>query len=83
VVNNDPLTPTLFDNKYYDDVLVHDGLFTSDAALLTGTTTSDLVDSFAKSRRTFFSQFGKSFVEMGKITSGKPGNIRKSCQSFN
>ncbi|WOG83357.1 hypothetical protein DCAR_0102532 [Daucus carota subsp. sativus] len=83
-VEMDPQSSESFDTHYFTAVKQNKGLFQSDAALLTNTASSKIVDSLQKAN-TFFSQFGKSMKNMGEIEVliGNAGEIRKNCRIVN
>ncbi|GJZ91281.1 ribonuclease H-like domain, reverse transcriptase, RNA-dependent DNA polymerase, partial [Tanacetum coccineum] len=79
-------TPRSFDEDYYTVVLRKRGLFQSDAALLNDKQTSAYVKLQSKSfGYTFFNDFSKSMVKMGKIgvLTGSAGEIRRTCALVN
>ncbi|PWA82528.1 heme peroxidase [Artemisia annua] len=79
-------TPRSFDEDYYTVVLRKRGLFQSDAALLNDKQTSAYVKLQSKSfGYTFFNDFSKSMVKMGKIgvLTGFAGEIRRTCALVN
>ncbi|GJS07317.1 peroxidase 27-like protein [Tanacetum coccineum] len=79
-------TPRSFDEDYYTVVLRKRGLFQSDAALLNDKQTSAYVKLQSKSfGYTFFNDFSKSMVKMGKIgvLTGNAGEIRRTCALVN
>ncbi|GKA68253.1 peroxidase 27-like protein [Tanacetum coccineum] len=74
-------TPRSFDEDYYTVVLRKRGLFQSDAAFLNDKQTSAYVKLQSKSfGYTFFNDFSKSMVKMGKIgvLTGSAGEIRRT-----
>ncbi|KAH7446292.1 hypothetical protein KP509_01G050400 [Ceratopteris richardii] len=81
----DPLTPMVFDNKYYEDLLEMNGLFISDAALLTDAGTLAIVTEYARDQSAFFGNFVNSMLKMGRIgvLTGQQGEIRRHCSAFN
>lgn len=81
----DITTPTLFDNIYYQDLLQKKGLFTSDSSLLADASTMNIVIEYAKDENSFFTNFVKSMLSMGRIgvlTQGQ-GEIRRHCAAIN
>ncbi|PWA92428.1 peroxidase 27 [Artemisia annua] len=75
-------TPTSFDEDYYTVVLRKRGLFQSDAALLIDKQTSAYVKLQSKSfGYTFFNDFSKSMVKMGKtgVLTSSAGEIYRTC----
>ncbi|KAK4491038.1 hypothetical protein RD792_001759 [Penstemon davidsonii] len=84
-VNNDPGSPTLFDNQYYRILLEHRGLFQSDSALLEDERTRNRVLNFANNQDSFFESWGVSFLKLSSIgvKTGDDGEIRQSCSMTN
>ncbi|KAK8925893.1 Peroxidase 18 [Platanthera zijinensis] len=84
-VNDDPVTPTLFDNQYYINLLNRTGLFLSDSILLRDPRTREKIESFAKNQDEFFASWAESFVKLTSIgvKTGGEGGIRSSCSSLN
>lgn len=80
----DPVSPLFFDNNYFKILKQNEGLFQSDAALLTNEGASNIVDELLDSED-FFTEFGKSMVRMGAIDvrTGSSGEIRKKCNVVN
>ncbi|GAB4848436.1 hypothetical protein Ancab_040142 [Ancistrocladus abbreviatus] len=78
--NMDP-SPTTFDNTYYKLILQGKSLFSSDQALVTSTTTKNLVTKFAGSKEAFYDAFVKSMIKMSSLTGGQ--EVRKNCQKVN
>jgi peroxidase len=83
-VEMDPQSSLSFDNHYYDILVQKQGLFQSDAALLTNKAAAKVVQSL-RSKNTFFSEFGKSMKKMGNVgvLMGNNGEIRKQCRFVN
>ncbi|KAK4405638.1 Peroxidase 24 [Sesamum angolense] len=84
VVGMDPNSTLSFDSQYFTAVDKNQGLFQSDAALLTDPTSAGIVRRF-QSRAAFITQFGKSMVKMGgiQVLVGDAGEIRKNCRVVN
>ncbi|KAF7837170.1 peroxidase 24 [Senna tora] len=84
-VKMDPNTPLSFDNGYYVALNKNQGLFQSDAALLTNRVSRMFATEFEKSQDAFFERFAHSMVKMGDITGddGDDGEIRKNCRAIN
>ncbi|KAL9266795.1 Peroxidase 24-like protein [Drosera capensis] len=76
----DPNSASSFDTHYYHVVKNEDGLFQSDAALLTDPVSSLFVD-ILQNPGAFFPYFARSMVKMGEIEAltGHAGEIRKNC----
>ncbi|KAF7145734.1 hypothetical protein RHSIM_Rhsim04G0215100 [Rhododendron simsii] len=83
-VEMDPGSSLTFDSHYYTNLKLKDGLFQSDAALLTNHDASDLVDKLLVNEE-FFAKFGESMKRMGAVgvLTGDSGNIRKKCTVVN
>ncbi|KAM3306278.1 peroxidase 72-like [Capsicum chacoense] len=80
------VSPTKFDNSYYQNLLASKGLLNSDQILVTKNQASvELVKLYAENNEIFFEQFAKSMVKMGNISplTGYRGEIRKNCRNIN
>ncbi|GLT99223.1 hypothetical protein SLE2022_166760 [Rubroshorea leprosula] len=84
VVPMDPGSSTSFDNHYFKILEHHEGLFQSDAALLTNKDSVKFVQEMLDSDN-FFSEFRVSIKKMGEIgvLTGTAGEIRKKCNVVN
>lgn len=83
--NLDILTPNLFDNKYYVNLLNKQTLFTSDQSLYTDTRTRNIVINFEANQSLFFQQFVLSMLKMSQldVLTGSEGEIRNNCWASN
>ncbi|CAL4893686.1 unnamed protein product [Urochloa decumbens] len=87
--NLDQVTPNLFDNKYYGNLLHGRAQLESDQVMLSDpsapTTTAPIVHRFASNQQDFFRNFAASMIKMGNISplTGKGGEIRKNCRRVN
>jgi len=87
IVAMESKTPNTLDNLYYDSIIKNEGMFISDATLLTNRNTRNLV--FANSGSTKLSrwqqQFSVAMVKMGTIgvLTGNQGEIRQNCRVIN
>ncbi|KAA8527506.1 hypothetical protein F0562_034779 [Nyssa sinensis] len=83
-VGMDPGSSLTFDNHYFTILKLKEGLFQSDAALLTNNGASNIVDEML-SPGNFFTEFGQSMMRMGAIgvLTGNSGEIRKKCSAVN
>lgn len=81
----DVLTPNLFDNSYYVDLINRQGLFTSDQDLFTDTRTKEIVEDFASDQELFFEKFVLAMTKMGQLSvlAGSEGEIRADCSLRN
>ncbi|KAM0872764.1 hypothetical protein ACQ4PT_038507 [Festuca glaucescens] len=84
-VVQDNKTPDQLDNKYYKNLISHEVLFTSDAALMMATDTSDAVWENAKDTNQWEKKFKVAMVKMGAIDikTVANGEIRRSCRVLN
>lgn len=82
----DPGNGPVFDNHYYTILKQNEGLFQSDAALLTDKSASNDVDEMSTvSNDEFFKYFGHSMKRLGAVgvLTGSSGEIRKICSAIN
>ena len=82
----DFVTPVIFDNSYFRNLLAYKGLLNSDEVLLTKSQESaELVKQYAENNDLFFEQFAKSMIKMGNISplTGSRGEIRTNCRKIN
>ncbi|CAL4893689.1 unnamed protein product [Urochloa decumbens] len=85
----DRVTPNLFDNKYYGNLLEGSAQLRSDQVMLSdpvaATTTAPVVHRFAADQQDFFRNFAASMIKMGNISplTGSDGEIRKNCRRVN
>ncbi|XP_052195230.1 peroxidase 3-like [Diospyros lotus] len=84
VVEMDPGSSQNFDNHYFTILKLHEGLFQSDAALLTNKGSSNVVDEMLDSNK-FFTEFAQSMKRMGaiEVLTGTSGQIRNKCRAVN
>ncbi|CAI9759974.1 unnamed protein product [Fraxinus pennsylvanica] len=85
-VEMDPGSFRTFDLSYYKLVLKRRGLFESDSALLTNSTTRSFITQLVEgSLGNFFAEFAKSMEKMNRIDvkTGPSGEIRKQCAFVN
>lgn len=81
-VNLDVASPTLFDNRYYSNLLKNQGLLHSDQVLYsTPGATHDQVARYATNQASFFADFAVAMVKMGNIAplAGSQGQVRTQC----
>ncbi|KAH7654027.1 Class I peroxidase protein [Dioscorea alata] len=81
----DRQTDKVFDNDYFKNLVVHKGLLHSDQELYNGVSTDSLVQTYASSTNTFFSDFVTGMIKMGDVKplTGSKGEIRKNCRRVN
>ncbi|GJN31849.1 hypothetical protein PR202_gb20300 [Eleusine coracana subsp. coracana] len=84
VVPMDPGSSLSFDNHYFVSLKAHQGMFTSDATLLTNGRAANIVDKL-QDPGVFFHSFKNSIKRMGQIgvLTGTNGQIRKKCNAVN
>ncbi|KAK1278420.1 Peroxidase 53 [Acorus gramineus] len=84
---NDPTTPDTFDNNYYANLQIDQGLLQSDQELFstTGAATVSIVNSFSSSQSSFFQSFASAMINMGAISplTGTSGEVRLTCSKIN
>lgn len=86
IVEMDPGSRKTFDLSYYTLLTKRRGLFNSDAALTTDSTSLGLINQLLSSPQSFFyAQFATSMEKMGRINvkTGSQGEIRKQCALVN
>nr|AGT16751.1 peroxidase [Saccharum hybrid cultivar R570] len=87
--NLDQVTPKVFDNKYYSNLLQGRAQLASDQVMLSdpsaAATTAPIVHRFAGNQQGFFRNFAASMIKMGNISplTGKDGEIRNNCRRVN
>ncbi|KAL6906000.1 hypothetical protein ACP4OV_003601 [Aristida adscensionis] len=81
----DQQTPTVFENKYYQNLACKKGLLHSDQELFNGGATDALVQSYANDQSRFFADFVTGMIKMGDVSplTGSSGHIRKNCRRVN
>ncbi|XP_031385480.1 peroxidase 24-like isoform X2 [Punica granatum] len=84
VLPQDPGSVLNFDSHYYTILKLNQGMFQSDAALMTDTQSRRLVDELVD-QGTFFTKFAQSMKRMGaiEVLTGTAGEIRKKCNVVN
>ncbi|CAK9135254.1 unnamed protein product [Ilex paraguariensis] len=86
IVEMDPGSFRTFDLSYYTLLLKRRGLFQSDAALTTSSTTKTYITQLLQgSLKDFFAEFATSMEKMGRVDveTGSSGEIRKQCAVVN
>uniref|UniRef100_A0A2N9HGZ2 peroxidase n=1 Tax=Fagus sylvatica TaxID=28930 RepID=A0A2N9HGZ2_FAGSY len=70
VTNLDLTTPDVFDNYYYSNLQVQEGLLQTDQELFStiGDETVDIVNNFSSNQTAFFEAFVVSMIKMGNIS---------------
>ncbi|MCO5560933.1 hypothetical protein L7F22_014553 [Adiantum nelumboides] len=86
LANLDAASPTLFDNRFYSNLLKSRGLLHSDQVLFsTPGATRDQVARYAADQASFFVDFAAAMVKMGNIAPlvGSQGQVRTHCGYVN
>lgn len=89
--NNDPFvandfqTPNVLDSKYYDNLIRHKGVLSSDQTLFDSSLTRKLVVKNAKYGSAWAKKFAAAMIKMGTIDvlTGEEGEIRYNCRFVN
>ncbi|KAH7545702.1 hypothetical protein FEM48_Zijuj01G0121800 [Ziziphus jujuba var. spinosa] len=84
IVSND-LTPFVFDNQYYTNVLMGKGLFGIDSSISTDPRTLPIVRRFAADQNYFFNVFSSAFVKLSStnVLTQRQGEVRRQCNRIN
>nr|XP_043606935.1 peroxidase 63-like [Erigeron canadensis] len=84
-VFNDVMTPRNFDNVYYQNLPRGLGVLKSDRALVMDSRTRPFVELYAKDQKAFFNAFGLAMEKLSLVgvKTGRNGEIRRRCDSFN
>ncbi|KAL5578514.1 hypothetical protein UlMin_020213 [Ulmus minor] len=87
ITDLDVSTPDLFDNDFYSNLEVGNGLLQTDQELYstTGDETVDIVKTYIANETAFFEAFVVSMIKMGNISvlTGTEGEIRQNCRKVN
>ncbi|ESW25053.1 hypothetical protein PHAVU_003G003100 [Phaseolus vulgaris] len=85
IVSLEPSTPIRLDSKYYEGLINHRGLLTSDQTLFDTPSTKEIVESNAYNGANWAQKFALAMVRMGSIQvlTGSDGEIRKQCSFVN
>ncbi|TVU33220.1 hypothetical protein EJB05_25010, partial [Eragrostis curvula] len=81
----DVTTQQTFDNAYYSNLLVRQGLLHSDQELFNGGSQDTLVQQYSANPALFASDFVTAMIKMGNISplTGSAGQIRANCRVVN
>ncbi|KAL9996586.1 putative peroxidase [Helianthus debilis subsp. tardiflorus] len=84
-VFNDIMTPRDFDNSYYKNLPKGLGVLRSDRALVMDRRTRPFVELYARDQKAFFEAFGRAIEKLSLygVKTGRNGEIRRRCDSFN
>ncbi|KAI4295950.1 hypothetical protein L6164_035943 [Bauhinia variegata] len=83
-VPND-ITPTIFHNQYYRDILMGRGLFGIDSSISRDSRTAPFVKQFAMDQNYFFQVFSSAFVKLSStnVLTTEQGEVRRQCNRVN
>ncbi|CAN6235518.1 unnamed protein product [Urochloa humidicola] len=76
---------SVFDNRYFANLLEGRGLLRTDAVLVQNATTRAKVAEFAQSQDAFFASWAESYARLAGlgVKTGADGEIRRTCSSVN
>ena len=82
---NDAMTPSKFDNMYYQNLQRGLGLLESDNALLKNPRTRPFVQLYATNQTAFFNDFARAMEKLSHfgVKTGRKGEVRRKCDAFN
>ncbi|GMI89266.1 hypothetical protein like AT5G06730 [Hibiscus trionum] len=87
LTNLDHTTPNAFDNRYFTNLQVEEGLLRSDQILFStpGADTVEIVNNFSSNQTAFFEAFAVSMIRMGNIRppADVGGEVRLNCRVVN
>ncbi|KAK2363287.1 Peroxidase superfamily protein [Trifolium repens] len=91
VEGKDPLvfldqnTSFVFDNQFYNQILLGRGVLSLDQNLALDSISKGVVTSFARNGESFLERFADAMIKLGTIDVlvGNQGEIRKNCRVFN
>jgi len=89
--DSDPLvfldqnTSFLFDNQFYNQMIIGRGVLHIDQQLALDPLSRDMVHHFARNDSSFKEKFAKAMIKMGSIgvLDANRGDIRRNCRAFN
>ncbi|CAA3016613.1 peroxidase 40 [Olea europaea var. sylvestris] len=81
----DHMTPSMFDNQYYINILSGEGLLASDQGLATGNDrTREIIQTYVDDPSAFYEDFKNSMLKMGSLVSvSSGGEIHRNCRVVN
>lgn len=79
------MSPVLFENSYYRDILAHRVVFTSDQTLITSPESLSEVKDYAFNEQQWQDDFVDAMIKMSQIEvlTGTAGEIRSNCRVIN
>ncbi|KAK9119611.1 hypothetical protein Scep_017704 [Stephania cephalantha] len=84
-VFNDVMTPSKFDNVYYQNLGRGLGLLASDRGMIADARTRGYAEIYASNQSAFFEAFGRAMEKLSvrEVKVGGVGEIRRRCDAFN
>ncbi|XP_076882780.1 cationic peroxidase 1-like [Bidens hawaiensis] len=81
----DVVSPTSFDNAYFNNLLNQNGLLHSDQELFNGGSTDAQVRNYSSNAATFSTDFANAMVKMSNLNplTGSSGEVRTNCRRTN
>ncbi|KAK1428127.1 hypothetical protein QVD17_16955 [Tagetes erecta] len=81
----DVVSPTSFDNAYFNNLLNQNGLLHSDQELFNGGSTDAQVRTYSSNAATFSTDFANAMVKMSNLNplTGSSGEVRTNCRRTN
>ncbi|KAJ4908786.1 Peroxidase 52 [Raphanus sativus] len=81
----DSLTPFVFDNSYFTNLMAQRGLLHSDQELFNGGSTDAIVREYSQNLLRFRSDFAAAMAKMSLLNplTGSSGEIRQNCGRIN
>lgn len=78
-------SPNVFDNKYFVNLVNHQGLLASDQNLYTDIRTRSIVTNFAVNQTIFYQNFVSAMIKLSQLSvlTGTQGEIRANCSRRN
>ncbi|KAK9277863.1 hypothetical protein L1049_027420 [Liquidambar formosana] len=82
---NDVMTPSKFDNMYYQNLPRGLGLLASDHAMVVDRRTKPIAELYARNQTAFFEDFARAMEKLSiyGIKTGRMGEVRHRCDMFN
>ncbi|XP_027069845.2 peroxidase 60-like [Coffea eugenioides] len=83
-LDQNPLSSSIVDNSYYQQIMLHRGVLQIDQELAQDPSTRGLVTAIAKGVD-FSTKFGQALINLGavQVLTGTQGQIRTSCRAVN
>ncbi|KAG9159902.1 hypothetical protein Leryth_005656 [Lithospermum erythrorhizon] len=84
-VFNDIMSPSKFDNLYYQNLPKGLGLLKSDRLMFDDPRTKPFVELYSRDQNAFFQAFAKAMEKLSEygVKTGRNGEVRRRCDAFN